>query len=147
MSVGSRDIVGSVELSGFESNFVRWNDNVETSVFIGDRSLYVQMDIYFNNFHEKPPLDEKLLSEMKNHLAPEVPARHNPLEKKAACSICRTNQLSGILRVVAKAADSVVKSATIGYDGSKWRYFVGFDKMHGKLHGLPKKVLIFESVA
>ena len=40
------------------------DDDVETSVFIGDRPLYVQMDIYFNNFYEKPPLDEKLLSEM-----------------------------------------------------------------------------------
>ena len=41
---------------------------METSIFIGDRPLYVQMDIYFNNFHEKPPLDEKLLSEMPTSL-------------------------------------------------------------------------------
>jgi len=36
-----------------------------------------------------------------------------------------------------------VKSVTIDYDGRRWQFAVGFAEMHGKLHGLPKKVLIF----
>jgi len=42
-----------------------------------------------------------------------------------------------------KTADSDVKSAIVGYDGRQWQFSAGFDETHGKLHGLPKKVLIF----
>ena len=51
---------------------------------------------------------------------------------------------SDILPWRTKATDSILlKSATIGYDGSKWRFARDLSEMHGKLHGLPKKVLIF----
>jgi len=41
------------------------------------------------------------------------------------------------------AASSGVKPATIGYDDSRWQFPMGFRKLHGKSHGLPKKVLYF----
>jgi len=33
-----------------------------------------------------------------------------------------------------------------GYDLTVWRFFRGFGDMHGKLHGLPKKVLKFSVI-